>query len=169
MQWDKATDIILITALLVLGVFAALGLYQLINRKSLKKVDRNLLAFIPTFLIMFVIYIIFEKFLIINVRPDGSGEPSFPSTHTMIVATVFFITMLNLKKYVNQKPLRIILSIVMLILICLTAVGRVLANKHWPTDVLGGVIFSVVLAGIYYVIAKPSKKPKTTKKEQLDE
>lgn len=169
MQWDKATDIILITALLVLGVFAALGLYQLITRKSFKKVDRNLLAFIPTFLILAVIFIVFEKILIINVRPDGSGEPSFPSTHTMIVATVFFITMLNLKKYVRQKPLRIILSIVMLILICLTAVGRVLANKHWPTDVLGGVIFSVVLAGIYFIIAKANKKPNNYKKEQLDE
>ncbi|MBR6505244.1 phosphatase PAP2 family protein [Candidatus Saccharibacteria bacterium] len=169
MQWEKATDIILITALLVLGVFAALGLYQLITRKSFKKVDRNLLAFIPTFLIMAIIYIVFEKFLVINVRPDGSGEPSFPSTHTMIVATVFFITMLNLKKYVRQKPLRIILDIVMLILIPLTAVGRVLANKHWPTDVLGGIIFSMILATIYYVIAKPSKKSKNHKKEQPDE
>jgi undecaprenyl-diphosphatase len=118
---------------------------------------------------MVAIYIIFEKLIIINVRPDGSGEPSFPSTHTMIVATVFFISMLNLKKYVRQKPLRIILDIVMLALICLTAVGRVLANKHWPTDVLGGIVFSVILAGIYYIVAKPRKKSKNHKKEQSDE
>ena len=169
MEWDKITDIILITSLAVLGVFAVLGLYQLITRKSLKKVDRNLLAFIPPLLIMVVIYIVFEKFIVINVRPDGSGEPSFPSTHTMVVATIFFLTMNNLKKYIHNKPLCIILDIVMLALISLTATGRVLANKHWPMDVIFGIIFAMVLDGIYCLIDRPHKKKKETKKESEDE
>ncbi len=163
MQWEKVTDIILIASFAVLGVLALLGLYQLITRKSLKKVDRKLLAFIPTMAIMAVIYFIFDKIWIVSTRPDGSGEPSFPSTHTMAVATIFFCAMLALPKYVKNKPLRIVLDLIMLALISLVATGRVLANKHWPMDVICGLVFALVLAGLYSLFAKNLKK-----KEQED-
>ena len=165
MQWEKVTDIILISALLVLAVFVLLGLYQWISRKSLKKVDRRLLAFIPPLVIMTIVYIVFDKFIILSTRPDGSGEPSFPSTHTMVVATIFFMVMLALPKYVRQKPLRVILNIVMLILISLTATGRVLSNKHWPMDVFCGLIFAMIFASFYYFISKP---PEPTHKPSKD-
>lgn len=154
MEWAKVTDIILVTAFLVLAVFAGLGVYQLATRKSLKKVDRELLAFIPPLLIMAAIYIIFDKFIILSVRPDGSGEPSFPSTHAMVVATIFFMVALALPRYVRQKPLRIVLDIVMLVLIILVSIGRVAANKHWPSDVVCGLVFAAVLAGIYYLLIR---------------
>lgn len=154
MEWAKVTDIILIAALAVLGVFALLGLYQWITRKSFKKIDPNLRAFIIPMLTMAAIYIIFDKFIILSVRPDGSGEPSFPSSHTMVVATIFFITALNLKYYVRKTPLRITLDVTMLILIALTAAGRILSNKHWPMDVACGLVFAVVLAGFYYLLSR---------------
>ena len=166
MQWEKITDIILITSLLVLGVFACLGLYQWITRKSIKKVDRRLLAFIPPLVIMAIIYIVFSKFIILSTRPDGSGEPSFPSSHTMVVATIFFMVMSVLPHYVRQKSLCVILDIVMLALISLTATGRVLSNKHWPMDVLCALVFAFVFEGIYYLFAKSPKKSKKLKKEQ---
>ncbi|MBQ3347934.1 phosphatase PAP2 family protein [Candidatus Saccharibacteria bacterium] len=154
MQWDKITDIILATALALLGVFALLGLYQLITRRSFKGVDLELRAFIPPLVVMAATYIIFDKFLILSTRPDGSGEPSFPSSHTMIIATIFFCIILALKKYVRKKPLRITLDIIMLVLIALAAAGRILANKHWPMDVACGLVFAAVFAGIYYLIIK---------------
>ena len=157
MQWEQITDIILFTSFAVLGVFALLGLYQWITRKSLKKVDRKLLAFVPTLAIMTVVYFIFNKIWIISTRPDGSGESSFPSTHAMVVATIFFCTMLALPKYVKSKPLRITLDIIMVALISLVATGRVLANKHWPMDVICGLVFAVVLSCIYQFIAKKPK------------
>ncbi len=175
MQWEKVTDIILISALLVLGVFALLGLYQWITRKSLKKVDRRLLAFIPPLIIMAITYVVFDNFIILSTRPDGSGEPSFPSSHTMIVATIFFMAMIALPRYVRQKALCTILDIVMLVLISLTATGRVLSNKHWPMDVFCGLVFAMVFAGFYYLIAKsPKKSPdklsdKNTPKEAKNE
>lgn len=158
MQWEKITDIILIASFAVLGVFALLGLYQWITRKSLKKVDKKLLAFIPTTIIMALIYFIFDKIWIVSTRPDGSGEPSFPSTHTMVVATIFFCTMLALPKYVKNKPLRIFLGIIMAALISLVATGRVLSNKHWPMDVVCGLVFALVLSGLYSLFAKNHKK-----------
>ena len=156
MQWEKVTDIILITSLAVLAVLAALGLYQWISRKSFKKIDRRLRAFILPLVLMTFTYIIFDKVLILSTRPDGSGEPSFPSTHTMVVATIFFMVMVALPKYVSKKALCAVLDIVMLILIALTAAGRIISNKHWPMDVACGLVFAAVFAGIYYFLSKKS-------------
>ena len=154
MQWDKATDIILIAAIAVLGVFALLGLCQLIHRKSIKKVDRTLLAMILPLILMAITYVIFDKFFILNTRPNGSGEPSFPSTHVMVVATIFFITMAALPKYIKSKSLCTLLDIVMLALISITATGRVLSNMHWISDVAGGLAFAIIFTAIYYLIKK---------------
>ena len=102
MQWSKITDIILVTAFAVLAVFAILGFYQWIKRKSIKKVDQPLLAMLAPLSLMAIAYIIFDKFLVLNTRPNGSGEPSFPSTHTMVVATIFLLTALILPKYIKS-------------------------------------------------------------------
>ena len=158
MQWETATDVILIAAIAVLGVFGLLGLIEWISRKSLKKVDKELIGMIVPMLLMAATYFIFDKFLILNTRPNGSGEPSFPSSHTMVVATIFFCVMLALPKYIKNKPLRIFLDIVMLALIALTATGRVLSNMHWLSDVLGGLGFAMIFALIYYFIKKHHQK-----------
>lgn len=161
MQWGMITDVIVASAIAVVVVFACLGLYQWVSRKSLKKVDPQLLWMPLPLAIMAVVYFIFEKLIVLNVRPNGSGEPSFPSTHVMITATVFFITMLIIPKYVKQKSLRIILEVIMVIMIILICIGRVLANMHWPIDVVGGVGFAFIFAEIYYLALK-----KTLKKEK---
>ena len=154
MQWDKITNIILLTSFAVLAVFAGLGLYQWITRKSLKKVDKNLLLAPIPLALMTATYFIFDKIWILNTRPDGSGEPSFPSTHVMVVTTIFTLTALNLKKYIRQKPLRIVIYLLMLVLTVLTCVGRVLADKHWLSDVLAALIFSAIFATIYYLTTR---------------
>ena len=157
MQWSKITDIILVASVAVLGVFAVLGLYQWIKRKSLKKVDKPLLAMLIPLVLMAITYFIFDKFLVLNIRPNGSGEPSFPSTHTMVVATIFLLTAIILPNYIKSKTTRVIMDIVMLLFIALVSVGRVLANMHWVSDVVGGLIFAVIFAVIYYLILRRTK------------
>ena len=157
MQWSKITDIILVASIAVLGVFAVLGLYQWIKRKSLKKVDKPLLAMLIPLVLMAITYFIFDKFLVLNIRPNGSGEPSFPSTHTMVVATIFLLTAIVLPNYIKSNTPRVIMDIVMLLFIALVSVGRVLANMHWVSDVVGGLIFAVIFAVIYYLILRRAK------------
>ena len=157
MQWSKITDIILIASIAVLGVFAILGFCQLVRRKSLKKVDKPLLAMLIPLVLMAITYFIFDKFLVLNIRPNGSGEPSFPSTHTMVVATIFLLTAIILPNYIKSKTTRVIMDIVMLLFIALVSVGRVLANMHWVSDVVGGLIFAVIFAVIYYLILRRTK------------
>ena len=157
MQWDLITNIILIISILTLAAFAVLGLYQWITRKSFKKVDPELLWFPLPLALMVITYLIFEMFPV-NFRPNGSGESSFPSTHVMIVATIFFAVMLILPRYIEDKTIRVILNIIMVVLIGLTTFGRVEANMHWPIDVIGGIAFAFAFSGIYHFAYKKYKK-----------
>ncbi|MBR3052259.1 phosphatase PAP2 family protein [Candidatus Saccharibacteria bacterium] len=154
MQWDLITNIILGAAIVVLGVFVCLGLYQWITCKSFIKIDRELRWAIVPIVLMAITYFVFDHILIWNVRPDGSGEPSFPSSHVMLVATTFFLTAIILPKYVKSQSARIVIDILMFILLVLVSVGRILANKHWASDVIGALIFSLIFAAIYYVILR---------------
>jgi len=153
--WSIITDILLTIAILVLGVFAFLGLIQWIQRKNIMKVDKELLFMLPSLVLMLVIYVVFMKVWIINYRPiliDGIAEPSFPSSHTMATTTILLMAIKALPKYIENKRVRIILSIAMVVVIFAVAFGRVASGMHWFTDVLGGVIFGWVLSSLYQLL-----------------
>lgn len=156
--WDQISDLILYTAFAALAVFVVLGCVQLIRRKSLKEVDKPLLAAPIPLVLMAAVYVVFDKFLILNTRPNGSGEPSFPSTHVMVVATIFGLVALLLPRYIKSKAVCIILDILMLILLILVAAGRILSDMHWPSDVAAGLIFAAIFIAIYYFIVKKLTK-----------
>ena len=159
MQWELITNIILIAAITVLGLFIALAFCQWIRRKSFTKIDRELRWAAVPVILMAATYFIFDHVLVLNTRPNGSGEPSFPSSHVMLVATVFALTAIVLPKYIKSKATVIFLDCLMLILTVLVAVGRVLANMHWVSDVVGALIFAAIFAVIYYLIIRGLKKP----------
>jgi undecaprenyl-diphosphatase len=161
MDWDKATDIILYASFAIVGMFALLGLCQWIRRKSLKKVDKSLLFMPIPLALMAIVYIVFDKFLVLNTRPNGSGEPSFPSTHTMVVGTIFMITAIALPRFIKSKFACAVIDIIMLALFAVTTAGRILSDMHWLSDVIAGAVFALIFAVIYFVIVKL-----TTKKEQ---
>ena len=160
MNWDKATDIMVYTAIATAGVLAVLAIYQWITRKSFKKIDKALLALIVPAVLVVITYFLFDHVFIWNTRPDGSGEASFPSTHTMITATIFFCTAIILPCYIKKKPLLIFLDIIMLAFVILVPVGRVLANKHWISDCIGALIFAAVFTGTYYFTLKNLEEAK---------
>ena len=107
--------------------------------------------------IMAAIYVLFDKFVVIATRPNGSGESSFPSTHVMVVGTIFALAAIALPRYIKSKTTCALLDFVMLVLFVLVCVGRVAANMHWVTDVIGGAAFAVVFAIIYYCLIRKRK------------
>ena len=167
MQWELITNIILIASIITILAFVCLAIYQWIDRKSLKKIDPELFWLPLPFILLAVVYLVFEHFIVLNMRPlcvpdDPTTieycESSFPSTHTMIITTIFFVTTMILPRYVKNKTLRIVLEIIMMVLISLNAIGRVQSQMHWPTDVVGGVSFAFIFSEIYYVVYKKNKK-----------
>ena len=157
-MWELITNIILVLAILTLGAFIILGLYQWAKRRDFAKIDPEIAWMTVPTVLMAITYLIFDHVFILATRPNGSGEPSFPSTHVMVVATIFFVTTIILPHYVKNKTARIILELFMIVAISLTCTGRILSNMHSLGDVIGGLVFAFVFSEIYYQIIKRSKK-----------
>ena len=84
------------------------------------------------------------KYTINRERPDGRGFNSFPSGHT---ATAFMCAQMLHKEY--GETLSPWISVAGYGIAATTGIFRVIANRHWCSDVLGGAaigIFSTELA-----------------------
>ena len=146
-----------ILAILTGAGFAFLGVMELIQRKSLKKVDSLFYALAGLYIVMGIVYVVFDKLIIVNYRPiletgKSFPEPSFPSSHTLLVCVVMGSAILVLGKFIRNKKIRLIVDCVLGFLIVLTAAGRILAGVHWFTDVLGGLLIGAFLVALFWAV-----------------
>ena len=153
----KITEILGYLALLVVGIYGLIGLYQLIKRKSLKKVDKELIILGIFYVVVICIYVLFEK-VIINYRPvilDGVLEASFPSSHTLLAICVCGSGIIvNNKIFKDYKYINII-NKCLLVLLILIVIGRLISGVHWLSDIIGGVIIASTILYIFnYVLNK---------------
>ncbi len=151
--WYNLTEIFGILAILVVGCFGVMGLVQLIQRKSLLKVDKEILCLGGLYVVVLAAYAFFEK-VIVNYRPiieDGAEhvEASFPSSHTMLIVTVFGTLVLVIDRFIQKEIMQKAARIVNLIIICLTIVGRLICGVHWFTDILGGCLISLCFINLF--------------------
>lgn len=153
-MWDKITDVFLLVSLLSAACFAALGLYQLIKSKSFAAVDRSIYVLAGLYVSVAVMYILFEA-VTVNCRPvlvDGVLEASFPSSHMLIVCSFLTAAVLQLKERIQNKNIRMAVMIAAVLIIVLTAVGRLLSGMHWFTDILGSLLLSNALVMLYKTV-----------------
>ena len=159
--WYNITDWLGVAAVLTGFVFAVTGLVQLIKRRSLLKVDREILALGGLYIVVIGLYLFFEN-VIINYRPiimpdNTSPEASFPSSHTMLVCVIMGSAAMLINRYIRNKPLNRILRAVCYVIIGVTVVGRLIAGVHWFTDILGGILISVTLLSLYEEVISHGK------------
>ncbi len=161
LMWYELTNYIGYLAIAVCAVFALVGLIQLIKRRSLFEVDREILALGGLFICDIACYVLFEKF-IINYRPvfvDGSTAPeaSFPSSHTILGLTVMMATAIIIGRYVKSKALDSIISSICVIIALVCVAGRLYSGVHWFTDIVGGVLLSTSLLLFFSAAAGDGK------------
>ena len=161
MLWYNITDWLGVAAVLTGFVFAVTGLVQLIKRRSLLKVDREILSLGGLYIVVIGLYLFFEN-VIINYRPiimpdNTSPEASFPSSHTMFVCVIMGSAAMLINRYIRNKPLNRILRAVCYVIIGVTVVGRLIAGVHWFTDILGGILISVTLLSLYEEVISHGK------------
>lgn len=166
--WYKLTQAFGIAAIALAGLFAVTGAVELIKRKSLLKVDRELLMLGVVYILVIVLYVLFEKFAV-NYRPvildPAEGlEPSYPSTHTMLILTIFGTAVRACGFYMKNKKLLAGARICALIIMALTIVGRLICGVHWLTDIIGGVLISLSLISLYRALTTQN-----TQKENANE
>lgn len=151
MFWYNFTDWLGVVPVFIAFSFAVFGFIQLIKRRSLLKVDKQLLLLGGFYLIIISFYIFFEK-VIINYRPVILGvhpEASYPSSHTMIVICFLESAIMILKHYIKNPKIFLWVKIIFRIIIAITVSGRLLSGVHWATDIAGGILLSLALVEFY--------------------
>lgn len=159
--WYKITKYSGYALFLPVAFFVLLGFVQLIKRRSFKKVDRELKLLALFYFAVAIVYLVFEKFLIINYRPimlDGKLESSYPSSHTLFAVTLCGSAMLLTKRFLKLKHATLV-NIVLVLLMLVTVVGRLLSGVHWATDIIGGILIGATLIFAFATAlkAKPAK------------
>ena len=132
--------------------FAVLGLKEWIGRKSLFKVDKNILALGGFYIVVIAVYILFET-VVINYRPtliEGCLEVSYPSSTTLLVGCVMPTAMIQLGDRIRKRTLKKFLMLIISIFIASMVIGRIVSGVHWITDIIGGVLLSAGLVTLYY-------------------
>ncbi|MBQ4067934.1 MAG: phosphatase PAP2 family protein [Lachnospiraceae bacterium] len=148
------TDWLGLVPIFVCVIFAGIGLTQLITRKSLFKVDYDILILGVYYLIVITCYVVFEMYPI-NYRPlliEGVLEASYPSSTTLLVLSVMPTLNFEVKRRIDSILLEKIICAITNAFSAFMVVGRLFSGVHWFTDIVGSVILSVGLFCVYKAI-----------------
>ena len=151
MIWYHITDWLGLMPIFMAMVYSLLGLVQLIKRKSLFKVDKEIIILGLFYVVVISIYIFFEK-VIVNYRPilmNGFLEASYPSSHTLMTICLYGSSIIVNKKMFNNKITKL-MNMLSLIIIFITVIGRLISGVHWFTDIVGGIFISIALLMTLY-------------------
>ena len=126
----KITDWLGLVPIIICMCFGVLGLVQLIKRRSILRVDPDILLLGIYYVLVIACYLIFEM-IPINYRPiliNGNLEASYPSS-TTIALFVFAFSLFMVT-------------------------GRLISGVHWATDIIGSVFLSSGLFMVYRSMAE---------------
>ena len=159
MIWYHITDWLGIVPIFMAMVYSLLGLVQLIKRKSLFKVDKEIIILGLFYVVVISIYILFEK-VIVNYRPilmNGFLEASYPSSHTLMTICLCGSFIIVNKKLFNNKITKL-MNILSLVIVMITVIGRLLSGVHWFTDIIGGIFIAIALLMTFHSVIDVIKK-----------
>ena len=145
------TDWLGLVPVFVCLLFGVLGLAQLIRRKSLLKVDSDLILLGIYYVLVITGYLIFEMYPI-NYRPifiDGRLEASYPSSTTLLVLSVMPTLIFQADRRVLQPEVKRAVRILTVLFSLAMVMGRLVSGVHWMTDIVSSVLLSHGLFSIY--------------------
>ena len=131
--------------------FGCLGLYQLIKRKSLFKVDADILLLGGYYILVIFGYLFFEM-APINYRPiliDGFLEASYPSSTTLLVLSVMPTLVFQVNRRCDNRKMKQITMIIVVLFSAFMVIGRLISGVHWATDIIGSILLSFGLFKLY--------------------
>ena len=144
------TDWLGLVPIAVCLIFAGVGLVQLVRRKSLFRVDLDILLLGVYYVLVIFCYLMFEM-VPINYRPvliDGFLEASYPSSTTLLVLSVMPTLYFQAQRRLTQNVLRQIICIFSVLFSAFMVTGRLISGVHWLTDIMGAVLLS---SGIFLI------------------
>lgn len=141
------TDLLGALPFLLVAVFAVIGLLQLVKRKSLLKVDSEIIVLGIFYVAVLAFYFLFEV-VSLNYRPvlvEGKLEASYPSSTTMLALCVFPTAIPQFRRFIQNKTAFGILKIILILLTIFMVFVRLISGVHWFSDIIGGILLSASL------------------------
>lgn len=151
------TDWLGLVPIFVCMVFGFMGLTQLIKRKSLLKVDFDIIILGIYYMLVIAGYLIFEM-IPINYRPiliNGIAEVSYPSSTTLLVLSVMPTFIFQCNRRMKNEKMKKGVTLLTIAFILFMVIGRIISGVHWITDIVGAVFLSGGMFRIYKkIVAK---------------
>ena len=156
------TDWLGLVPIFVCILFGSIGLIQWIKRRSLCKVDYDLILLGIYYIIVIAGYLVFEV-IPINYRPiliEGRMEASYPSSTTLLVLSVMPTLVFQMNRRLKNETDKRVIGIITMFFTVFMVIGRLICGVHWFTDIAGAVLLSIGLFWIYkgIVLMKVSKE-----------
>ena len=132
-------------------IFGVVGFIQLIKRKSLLKVDLDIIFLGIYYIVVILAYLFFEM-IPINYRPiliEGTMEVSYPSSTTLLVLSVMPTVSFQNHRRIKNITIRNVIYIFIVLFSLFMVIGRTVSGVHWLTDIIGSILFSIGLYLIY--------------------
>ncbi|MBR3610872.1 MAG: phosphatase PAP2 family protein [Oscillospiraceae bacterium] len=148
MLFYHITDWLGLVPIFICFLFGALGFIQLMKRRSVFKVDCDILLLGVYYIIVIFFYLTFET-IPINYRPiliEGRLELSYPSSTALLVISVIPTLVLEAKRRLKNQIVIIIITFSSVVFAVFIVIGRLISGVHWLTDIIGSLLFS---GGLY--------------------
>ena len=141
------TDWLGLLPVAVCFAFAVMGLFQWVRRKSIAKVDGDLLLMGGFYVLVLAAYLLFET-IVINYRPvliEGVLEASYPSSTTLLTVCVLPAALVWLHRRTAPRWM----VAFMVLFTAFMVFGRLFSGVHWLTDIIGGGLLGGGLTALY--------------------
>lgn len=138
------TDWLGLVPVFVCMIFGGIGFWQLVGRRSLFKVDSDLLVLGVYYMVVIFGYLIFEM-IPINYRPiliRGVMEVSYPSSTTLLVLSVMPTLVFQVNRRTKSTAFQKTIFFISLFFSAFMVIGRLISGVHWLTDIIGAIFLS---------------------------
>ena len=144
------TDWLGLVPICVCLIFAGAGFVQLVQRRSIFKVDLDIIMLGAYYVLVIFGYLLFE-IVPINYRPvliEGFLEASYPSSTTLLVLSVMPTLYFQAQRRLRPNAFRQAIRIFSVLFSAFMVIGRLVSGVHWLTDIVGAVLLS---SGIFLI------------------
>ena len=160
MLWYDITGWWGFVPLFIAFIYAMIGFIQMIKRRNILKVDKEILGLGVYYIIVIGLYIFFET-CIINYRPtlmDGILEASYPSSHTLLSVCICGSSLIINKYLFKNRNFFKAENIISILSILVIVIGRFISGVHWFTDIVGAILISIALLKAFNIYIKSINK-----------
>ena len=150
------TDWLGLVPIIICMCFGVLGIVQLVKRRSLLKVDTDILLLGAYYVVVILGYLLFEM-VPINYRPiliNGNLEASYPSSTTLLVLSVMPTLKYQADRRIENPMTRKAIVLFVIVFSSFMVIGRLISGVHWATDIIGSVFLSSGLFMVYRSMAE---------------